>query len=169
MVSSSSSSSSNSSSSSSFVTHFHCEFVTVIIVSVIIFIINRRFFSLAFHSNLTLKHSEYQCHAMVYFALRNILIHFPTINCSTKLVILTLLFWCTDLVIDNAAVVISSSLIYSSSDFFFIPYYLWLPCVADSDIIFLSCFFLSSSCFFPRLISVVADWISTILPHMVWP
>jgi len=23
--------------------------------------------------------------------------------------------------------------------------------------------------FFPRLISAVADWMSTILPHMVWP
>jgi len=23
--------------------------------------------------------------------------------------------------------------------------------------------------FFPRLISATADWISTILPHMVWP
>jgi len=23
--------------------------------------------------------------------------------------------------------------------------------------------------FFPRLISAVADWISAILPHMVWP
>jgi len=32
----------------------------------------------------------------------------------------------------------------------------------------LSCFFLLSS-FFPRLISAVADWMSTILPHMVWP
>jgi len=28
--------------------------------------------------------------------------------------------------------------------------------------------FLSSS-FFPRLISVVAEWMSTILLHMVWP
>jgi len=28
-------------------------------------------------------------------------------------------------------------------------------------------FFLSS--FFPHLISAVADWMSTILPHMVWP
>jgi len=28
--------------------------------------------------------------------------------------------------------------------------------------------FLSSS-FFPRLISAVGDWMSTILPHMVWP
>ena len=28
--------------------------------------------------------------------------------------------------------------------------------------------FLSSS-FFPRLISDVGDWMSTILPHMVWP
>jgi len=32
---------------------------------------------------------------------------------------------------------------------------------------FLSSFFLSSS-FFPRLISAVRDWMSTILPHMVW-
>jgi len=31
---------------------------------------------------------------------------------------------------------------------------------------FLSFFFLS---FFPRLISAVGDWMSTILPHMVWP
>ena len=29
--------------------------------------------------------------------------------------------------------------------------------------------FLSSILFFPRLISAVGDWISTILPHMVWP
>ena len=36
---------------------------------------------------------------------------------------------------------------------------LWPPCIADADIIFLSCFFfLSSSWFFPRLISAVADW-----------
>jgi len=28
--------------------------------------------------------------------------------------------------------------------------------------------FISSS-FFPRLISAVADWMSTILPHMMWP
>jgi len=35
---------------------------------------------------------------------------------------------------------------------------------------FLSSFFLSSSSiFFPRLISAVADWLSAILPHMVWP
>jgi len=41
----------------------------------------------------------------------------------------------------------------------------------DADIIFLPCgffffffFFLS----FPHLISAVADWISAILPHMVW-
>ena len=32
---------------------------------------------------------------------------------------------------------------------------------------FLSSFFLS--CFFPRLISAVADWMSTILLHMVCP
>jgi len=33
---------------------------------------------------------------------------------------------------------------------------------------FLSFFFLSFF-FFPRLISAVGDWMSTILPHMVWP
>jgi len=33
--------------------------------------------------------------------------------------------------------------------------------------IFVLWFLLSSS--FPRLISAVADWMSTILPHMVWP
>ena len=27
----------------------------------------------------------------------------------------------------------------------------------------------SSSVFFPRVISAVADWMSAILPHMVWP
>ena len=45
---------------------------------------------------------------------------------------------------------------------------LWPPCVADADIIFLPCgFFLSF--FIPRLISAVADWMSTILRHMTWP
>ena len=45
------------------------------------------------------------------------------------------------------------------------------PCVADADTIFLSCgfFLLLSSSFSPRLISAVADWMSTILLHMVWP
>ena len=32
-----------------------------------------------------------------------------------------------------------------------------------------SSFFLLLSSFFPRLISAAADWMSTILPHMVWP
>jgi len=44
------------------------------------------------------------------------------------------------------------------------------PCVRDADIIFLpSGFFFYLSSFFPRLISAVADWMSAILPHMVWP
>jgi len=68
---------------------------------------------------------------------------------------------------------------------------LWPPCIADADIIFLSCFFfffMVALCnradhiyfhpvicsfflilFFPRLISAAADWMSAILPHMVWP
>jgi len=32
-----------------------------------------------------------------------------------------------------------------------------------------SSIFLLLLLFFPRLISVVGDWMSTILPHMVWP
>ena len=42
--------------------------------------------------------------------------------------------------------------------------------VADIIYTFSSCrlYFLSSF-FFPRLISAVADWMSTILAHMVWP
>jgi len=32
-----------------------------------------------------------------------------------------------------------------------------------------SSFFLLLSSFFPRLISAVEDWMSTILPHMMWP
>ena len=45
---------------------------------------------------------------------------------------------------------------------------LWLPCVADVDIIFLPRDFYLSS-FFPRLISASADWMSTILRHMMSP
>jgi len=51
-------------------------------------------------------------------------------------------------------------------------YFLWPPCVADADTIFLPCgFFLSSIFLFfiPRLTSAVGDWMSTILRHMVWP
>jgi len=40
---------------------------------------------------------------------------------------------------------------------------LWLPSVADAGIIFLSCFLFVL--FFPHLISVVGDWMSTILLH----
>jgi len=46
---------------------------------------------------------------------------------------------------------------------------LWPPCVADADIIFLPCGNYPLSFFFSRLISAVADWMSAILPHMVWP
>ena len=43
--------------------------------------------------------------------------------------------------------------------------FLWLPCVADADIIFLPCgsFFLLF--FSPNL----SRRMSTVLPHMVWP
>jgi len=35
--------------------------------------------------------------------------------------------------------------------------------------IFILWFLPSSSSFFPRLISAVADWMFAILPHMMWP
>ena len=43
--------------------------------------------------------------------------------------------------------------------------------LADADIVFYpGGFYLSSPFFFfPRLISVVAYWMSTILRHMMWP
>jgi len=46
---------------------------------------------------------------------------------------------------------------------------LWPPYVIGQAVIFLSCGFylLSSSSFFPRLISAAADWMFIILPHMV--
>jgi len=51
--------------------------------------------------------------------------------------------------------------------YFFNHFLLWPPCVADADIIFCSCGFYLLSFFFPRLFSVVRDWMSTILPHMM--
>jgi len=45
---------------------------------------------------------------------------------------------------------------------------LWSPYVIGQTIyIFMLWFVLLS--FFPRLISAAADWMSSILPHMVWP
>jgi len=46
---------------------------------------------------------------------------------------------------------------------------LWSPCAIEQAIIFLPCGFFFLLSFFARLISVVGDWMSTILPHMVWP
>ena len=45
--------------------------------------------------------------------------------------------------------------------------FLWSPYGIGQTIIFSSCRLFVF--FFPRLISAVADWMSTILPHMVWP
>jgi len=49
------------------------------------------------------------------------------------------------------------------------PVLLWSPYVIGQTIIFLPCDFFLSSSFFPRLISAVRDWMSTILLHMAWP
>ena len=66
------------------------------------------------------------------------------------------------------SVTIDISSITSVACFYAIDSLLWPPCIADADIIFLSCFYLSFFLFFPRLLSAVADWMSTILRHMVW-
>jgi len=44
--------------------------------------------------------------------------------------------------------------------------FLWPPCIADADVMFLLCFFLLFSS--PNLSGCI-EWMSTILPHMVWP
>ena len=46
---------------------------------------------------------------------------------------------------------------------------LWLPYGIGQAIIFLPCGFFLLLSFFPCLIPPAADWMSTILPHMVWP
>ena len=49
---------------------------------------------------------------------------------------------------------------------------LWSPYGIGQTIIFSCCglfFFFFFFLFFPRLISAAADWMSAILPHMVWP
>ena len=47
---------------------------------------------------------------------------------------------------------------------------LWSPHVIGQTTIFFALWFLSFFfLFFPRLISAVGDWMSTILPHIVWP
>jgi len=54
------------------------------------------------------------------------------------------------------------------SELFYFVFLLWPPYVIGQAIIFcpvVSIFFF----FFPRLISAAVDWMSTILPHMVWP
>ena len=60
---------------------------------------------------------------------------------------------------------------YLAFVFSFLRYYLWPPCVIGQSIIFLLCgfFFLFLSSSFPCLITAVGDWMSTILPYMVWP
>ena len=51
---------------------------------------------------------------------------------------------------------------------YFISSFIMVTYVIGQAIIFFALWFLLSSSFFPCIISVVADWMSTILPHMVW-
>ena len=52
---------------------------------------------------------------------------------------------------------------------FGLVYFLWSPYGIGQTIIFLPCGFFYLLSVFPRLISAVADWMSAVLPHMVWP
>jgi len=53
---------------------------------------------------------------------------------------------------------------------FVVLVFLWLPYGIGQTIIFLPCgFFFFFFSFFPHLISAVADWMSAILSHMLWP
>jgi len=65
------------------------------------------------------------------------------------------------------------SLLYSYRAVLFLHcYYLWSPCGVGQTTIFLPCsffFYLSIFFIFPCLISAIADWMSAILPHMMWP
>jgi len=53
----------------------------------------------------------------------------------------------------------------------YVLFNLWSPYGIGRQYIFSCCglFFFLLSFFFPRLISAAADWMSAILPHMVWP
>jgi len=46
---------------------------------------------------------------------------------------------------------------------------LWPHIVIGRPLYFCPIFFFFYVSFFPRLISAVADWMSTILPDMMWP
>ena len=57
-----------------------------------------------------------------------------------------------------------------ADDYTFILWFLMVALWNRADhYIFALWFLLSSSLFFPRLISALGDWMSAILPHMVWP
>ena len=51
----------------------------------------------------------------------------------------------------------------SVTQFWFYKYFLWSPYVIYFHAVSFFLFFI------PRLISAVGDWMSAILPHMVWP
>jgi len=68
-----------------------------------------------------------------------------------------------------AAYVIRQAITFSSCGFFFLllSSFFMVALWNRADHYIFALWFLSF--FFPRLISAVGDWMSTILPHMVWP
>jgi len=53
--------------------------------------------------------------------------------------------------------------------FLYLSIYMATLCNRAGHYIFALWFLLSVYLFFPRVISAVADWMSAILAHMVWP
>jgi len=49
------------------------------------------------------------------------------------------------------------------------PFFIMVTLWNRADHYIFALWFLLLSSFFPRLISAGGDWMSTILPHMVWP
>jgi len=76
--------------------------------------------------------------------------------------------WCLKSLTVLSCLLIMAALRSSCGHYIFVLWFLllslWSPYVIGRPYIFSSCFFF----FFPRLISAVGDWMSTILGHMVW-
>ena len=93
------------------------------------------------------------CHCVYSIGLsvvQDIIIHCILLN-------LYVFLWCV--------VIGRATLVELSAQKYFGVCFLWLPYGIGQAIIFLPCGFYLSSSFFPRLSSVVASWMSTILLH----
>jgi len=81
-----------------------------------------------------------------------------------------MLWWCQRRVVSDVQPSLPYNAVRYFSWFTNVSSLLWPPYGIGQAIIFLPCgFFYLLLSFFPCLISAATDWISTILPHMMWP